>query len=128
MATNLANDIRNAGGYLTEFSNDQTNQRTHLAATVPSQYLDRIEPLLRKSKDHINPHYETWATQAATQPPEKYNAADQPTKLIFKIHGKFFNSRQRETIVTNSIVLGAISLAAGMIVIIAVLNQKDMLT
>ena len=124
MATNLANDIRNAGGYLTEFSNDPTNQETDLAATVPSQYMDRIEPLLRKSKDHINPHYETWAIQAATQLPEKHNAADQPTKLNFKIKGRFFDSRQRELIVTESIVLGAIGLVTGVIMLAFILNGR----
>ena len=66
LATNLANDIRNAGGHLVKFNYDFLNHDTSLTATVPSQYLDRIEPLLRKSGDHINPHYETWSTRAAT--------------------------------------------------------------
>ena len=71
MSTNLARHITNAGGHLTKLKYDGVAHTTHLTATVPSQYLDRIEPLLRRSSVQINPHYETWAKEAAAHAPER---------------------------------------------------------
>ena len=127
MTENLAQDIRNAGGHLTSFKNYSAAQESHLTATVPSQYLDRIKPLLRSSSEHINPQYEHWTDDAAAQPATKHHITDQPTSLTFIIKGKFFESVKRQRIVVGTIVASVTALLMGAVLLIATLARADKL-
>ena len=62
----IRRDIRRAGG---QVRRDGSEESARIDARVSQEYLERIEPLLRRSDHHINPHYADWADWTEHNPP-----------------------------------------------------------
>lgn len=93
LASNIVRDIRRSGGYTEGYLFKELSTNYEIDAIIPAQYIDRIEPLMRKDRSRVNQHYADWSRSAAEIPPNRYELGEQPTSISFTISGRFFDQR-----------------------------------
>lgn len=92
LADGIETDIEKTGGRVTNKTHGVNVRR--IEATVPASYLGRIEPLLRRTEEHINPHYRDWVFENVSQPATP--AIDEETvALRIDVVGRFHPSPER---------------------------------
>ena len=114
----LENDIKAAGGHV------RTNGRFYIHSIVPGSYTQRVEPLLRKYNQHINPHYVQWAQNAAVSPP-KAGPMLKPTEIRFQVTPKFFQTSNEADNATLMFVLGMTTAALSAIMLIIIKSRTS---
>lgn len=88
LADNLVAHMERNGGHVT--TNRGDSQSRGIRAIVPSGYVEDIEPLLRRTTEHINPHYAAWNEQAVRST-GRHRALPEPdsyTQLKFRVAGR----------------------------------------
>ena len=83
----IRRDIAGSGGRVAQ---EDPPESPAIDARVAAQYLERIEPLLRRSNHHINPHYAAWAAWSEHNPPQETGGANE-VAVSLRVSGRIFD-------------------------------------